>query len=140
MGWIEERIEQRRVLNERNKAVKDGAESIFCDLWNEIADLTKQAQSKGLEVKTNGSSFERIVLTPPYHGYDKDQNKLIITLDKTKEKIAVSGPFQSLELAIDVREDGVVCLKYDGKKLLIDKAARMILDPFLFPDLQPKAL
>jgi hypothetical protein len=39
-------------------------------------------------------------------------------------------------LDLDVCEDGVVCLKLAGSMILIEDAAKRILDPFLFPQLQ----
>jgi hypothetical protein len=88
-------------------------------------------------IETNGGSFARIVKAciPPNWKIPKE---LKIVLDMTREKISASHDDQIIEFSIDVCDDGVVCLKRDGKRVLIKEAAQLILDPFLFPELQPK--
>lgn len=140
MSWIDERVEQRRRLTERNKAVAEGAEVLFHDLWEEIAAQTKEAHDKFVQVGTNGSAYERIVWTPnvPSLAQPTNRRELRINLHKEREEISISATEFSLNLSIDVCEDGVICLKHNGKRVLIQEAARLILDQFLFPELQPK--
>jgi hypothetical protein len=140
MSWIDKRIQQRQKLMERNKAVADGAEGLFDDLWKEIAALTKEANDKGLPVGTDGSAYERVVWAAviPRLGQPTDRRELRINLHKDREEISVSGSSVPLGLSIDVCDDGVICLKHNGRRILIQGAARLILDPFLFPELQPK--
>ena len=141
MSWIDERVEQRRRLTERNKAVAEGAEVLFKDLWEEITAQAKEAQEKSVAVGTsNGSAHERIVWAPNVASLAQPTNRreLKISLSKEREQISVSGTEFSMILSIEVGEDGVVCLKHNGKPVLIQEAARLILDQFLFPELQPK--
>lgn len=140
MSWIDERVEQRRRLAERNKAVGEGAEVLFNDLWEEITAQTKEAQEKSVAVGTSGSAHERIVWAPNVSSLAQPTNRreLKISLRKEREQISVSGTEFSMILSIDVGEDGVVCLKHNGKPVLIQEAARLILDQFLFPELQTK--
>ena len=140
MSWIDDRLEQSQKLMERNRAVADSAEGLFNDLWKEISALTKEAHDKGLGIGTNGSEYERVVWASviPRLGQSTDRRELRIDLHKDREKISVSGSSVPLGLSIDVCDDGVVCLKHNGKRILIQDAARLILDPFFFPELQPK--
>jgi hypothetical protein len=145
MSWIDDRVEQRRKVTERNKAVAERAEVLFNDLWEEIAAQTKEAHEKFVAVGINGvgingSAHERIVWAPNVSSLAQPTNRreLKIHLSKEREQISVSGTEFSMNLSIDVGEDGVVCLKHNGKPVLIKEAARLILDQFLFPELQPK--
>jgi len=141
MSWIDERVEQRRRLAERNKALAEGAEVLFNNLWEEITAQAKEAQEKSVAVGTsNGSAHERIVWAPNVSSLAQPTNRreLKISLRKEREQIAVSGTEFSMILSIDVGEDGVVCLKHNGTPVLIQEAARLILDQFLFPELQTK--
>ena len=141
MSWIDERVEQRRRLAERNKAVGEGAEVLYRDLWEEITAQTKEAQEKSVAVGTNnGSAHERIVWAPNVASLAQPMNRreLKISLRKEIEQISVSGTEFSMNLSVAVGEDGVVCLKHNGEPVLIQEAARLILDQFLFPEFQTK--
>jgi hypothetical protein len=140
MSWIDERVEQRRRLVERNKAVAEGAEVLFNDLWEEITAQAKEAHEKFVAVGIDGSAHEKIVWAPNVSSLAQPTNRreLKINLHKEREQISISGTEFSMILTIEVCEDGVVCLKYNGKPVLIQEAARLILDQFLFPELQAK--
>jgi hypothetical protein len=55
MSWIDERVEQRRRLAERNKALAEGAEVLFNNLWEEITAQAKEAQEKSVAVGTTNA-------------------------------------------------------------------------------------
>ena len=135
MSWINDRIEQRKKLIERNNAIANNGESLFGELWGSIKACVAEGKAIGLAIETNGTSLERIVATctpPDMH----KRKELRIKLDKYGEKVTISEPDRQIEFLIDVCDDGVICLKLDGKQVSIHEAARLILDPFLFPDLQ----
>jgi hypothetical protein len=140
MSWIDERVQQRRRLAERNKAVAEAAEVLFNDLWEEITAQAKEAQEKSVAVGTDGSAHERIVWAPNVASLAQPMNRreLKISLRKEIEQISVSGTEFSMNLSVAIREDGVVCLKHNGEPVLIQEAARLILDQFLFPEFQTK--
>ncbi|MGD0129169.1 MAG: hypothetical protein ABSF46_27910 [Terriglobia bacterium] len=140
MSWIDERVQQRRRLAERNKAVAEAAEVLFNDLWQEITAQAKEAQEKSVAVGTDGSAHERIVWAPNVASLAQPMNRreLKISLRKEIEQISVSGTEFSMNLSVAVGEDGVVCLKHNGEPVLIQEAARLILDQFLFPEFQTK--
>jgi hypothetical protein len=140
MTWIDERLEQLRRKTERDRAVFDGADRLFDELWAEVEGRVKEANSKGLRVGTNGFAYERIVwasVIPPLEQPSAKRRELRINLHRESEGISVSGSYQTWTLKIDVCEDGVVCLKHNDKAIVIQEAARLILDPFLFPELKP---
>ena len=138
MSWIDDDLDKLKKLRLRNNTVKNGAEGIFNDLWDGIVDLTKEATTKGLFVKTNGSPYERVVWASPCPNF-QDKGELKITLHREREEISACGPDESIVLSIDMCDDGVVCLKYKGKRVRIEEASRLILEPFLFPELQPQS-
>ena len=140
MSWIDERVQQRRRLAERNKAVAEGAEVLFNDLWEEITAQAKEAHEKFVAVGIDGSAHEKIVWAPNVSSLAQPTNRreLKINLRKEVEQISVSGTEFSMNLSVAVGEDGVVCLKHNGEPVLIQEAARLILDQFLFPELQTK--
>ena len=140
MSWIDERVEQRRRLAERNKAVAEAAEVLFNELWEEITAQAKEAQEKSVAVGTDGSGHEKIVWAPNVSSLAQPTNRreLKISLRKEVEQISVSGTEFSMNLSVAVGEDGVVCLKHNGTSVLIQEAARLILDQFLFPEFQTK--
>ena len=121
----------------RNRAVANGAMVIFDDLWREIVALVKEAKEKGLSVFTNGTPFERIVCTS-LNPSTEGRRELRISLCREPERISVSGLAQSIEFLIEEDDNRVVCLKWKEKPISIEKAARLILEPFLFPELQPR--
>jgi len=140
MTWIDDHVDQLNKLRSRNSAVANGAEGIFEELWKEIVSLSKEAAAKGLRVRTNGSAFDRIVGKSSYPILldPRNEKQLRISLDKQRELISACGPDQTIDLSIDLCDDGVVCLKYKDKRIRIEEAAKLILEPFFFSELQFK--
>jgi len=137
--WIDERLEKRNELIRRNTAVASGAEGLFNDLWKEVFSLLTEAKQKGFGIRTNGSSFERFAWVSNYPP-SRDERELKLNLSREEEKVSATICNQVIEFSIDMCEDGVVCLKREGKAVLIQEAAKYILDPLLFPELQAKII
>ncbi len=142
MSWIDDRLAERDRRNERAELILSHAEEIFVNLWKEIKRCVEEAKSKGLHVSANGSPNEHVTLIPdpiqPPRAFGEEvsrspvSKRLRVKLEKDAE-ITVDGPPH--KIAIDVCEDNAVCLKINGKPISLPNAARAILDPFLFPEL-----
>lgn len=143
MTWIDDRLAERDRRNERAERILSRAEEIFANLWKEIKHCVDEAKSKQLPVSANGSPYERVILIPdpiqPPRAFGEEvsrssvSKRLHVKLEKDTSKITVSGPPH--EITIDECEDNVVCLKINSKPISLPDAARAILDPFLFPEL-----
>jgi hypothetical protein len=59
--------------------------------------------------------------------------QLAIALAPDKSEIIADSDTDSLQIPIEVCADGVVRLKRKGQHLSIPQAAKLILEPFLFP-------
>lgn len=121
-------------LRAHNDLILQHAERIYRLLWQEMNRWIEEAQERGIKVETNGSPLERSVVLPSQLASDLPRI-LTISLKKELHVISVSGLQHPLELQLDVCPDNVVCLKHNGVEVNIDKAAILILDPFLFPEL-----
>ncbi len=122
---------ERQKALEGSRLISEQAEDTFQNLWAEILVLVREAQSKGWQLDTNGSPLARTVSMV---AHPRPRNELRITLQKDKQQIAISGIKSPTKLSFAVCEDGVVCLKHDGREVSLRDAARLIIEPFLFPE------
>ena len=121
-------IEREKIQNRRNLILQH-AERIYGLLWREMNRWIEEGQERGLKIETNGSPFDKCVIVP-----NSKSRTLTLSLNKERHAISVSGLKAPLELLLNVCPDNTVCLKYEGAEIDIDKAAVLILDPFLFPE------
>ncbi len=139
MSWIEQRLAEKGEREQRNRVIAEHESAVYENLWEQVKLDLEEAQRRGIEVSTNGAPHDRTVslavaLKP---GEDFTRSKrLHIRLEKGPHLVKVSGGPVSVEFRIDVSSDGVVRLKHGDRQLSAEEAARMILDPFLFPELQ----
>ncbi len=135
MTWFERRLADLEAHKQRLALIKQNAPAIYEQVWTEVVGHVKEAKSKGWPVDTNGEPRKRAVML-------QKQNKsgdwlLKVILADGKERIRVKGDHGiDFHFALDVCEDGVVCLKLDGSCISVESAAEAILDPFLFPQIQ----
>jgi hypothetical protein len=108
---------------------------VYDDLWKEISDRVDDAKKRGELVETNGSPYERTVLMGAgYQARPEDSRQLTITLARTEGKIiALDSDENSLGIELGVSEGDIVRPKHQGRTLTIPEAAKLILEPFLFP-------
>ena len=128
MTWIDDRLAQWTRKKENDRAIADCAEAIFNELWDEVKQFVHEANSKGFQLTTNGSPHQRVIQCRG--------EVLRITLNRDAEVISVEAPTFNFTLSFAVGNDGVVGLKCNEKRVSLFQAARLVLDPFLFPDLQ----
>ena len=133
MNWIEERLAQRKVLEERTRLIVEHAPAVYQAVWDEILRFVKDGQAAGMALSTGGSVRARVVechtLGDPYA-----TRQLTVSADDG-QIVAGFGMGATMAFHFNVCGDGVVCLKYDGARVSEREAARLILDPFLFPEL-----
>lgn len=132
MSWIEDRLAQRRQRRSRDSLIASNAEKIYNDLWREVFGLVEVAQDRGIDLIPNGSPYERTVTLPDPP--NAEPRVLTISLNKAVQLISVSGLKSNFNLQFDVCSDNRVCLKHGDAEVLLDDAARQILDPFIFPE------
>lgn len=131
MSWIDDRLAERKVLEERNHLLDDHAVDIYTAVWKEMMTFVEEAKTKGFSnLLPNGSVQNRRIILA-VHGNDE---ALSLTMSN-KRIIRASLPGKELLFDLDVCDGGIVCLKHDGEQVNEQEAARRILDPFLFPDL-----
>ena len=110
---------------------------MYDDLWKEISDRIDDAKKRGEPVETNGSPYERTVVMGAgniYQARPEDSRQLTITLARTEGKIiALDSDENSLEIELGVSDGDIVRPKHQGRTLTIPEAAKLILEPFLFP-------
>ncbi len=136
MTWIERRMADVESWKRRNAAIREHALEIYEALWSEILGHVNEAKSKGFPISTNGAPRSRVVRLEKQNR-SGDYFELEIALVAAKDRIRAHGDRVDLFLDLDVCDDGVVCLELNGTRISIEDAAIAILDPFLFPQLQP---
>lgn len=136
MTWIDDRLAERKASRERWGLIKQHADAVYEALWKQIVEYVTEAKSKSISVFTNGSVHHRIVsLSWPIKPATKDPDHLHVTMTRTS--IHARGEKVDLEFRFGAYPDGVVGLTLDGEPISTEATARRILDPFLFPELQP---
>jgi hypothetical protein len=136
MSWIDERLTAQEKAKRDWELISAHGEKVYDALWQEIADRVAEAKNGGMRVSANGSTYERIVLlgaAPTTRQPYTEPQQLKIVLKKDEALILVSSSRVNLELSLAVCPDGVVCIQYEGREVVIPEASRMILEPFLFP-------
>ena len=136
MTWIDDRLEERRKLEHRQQTLQAFGFEAFSDLWSKVAADIAEARQKGIQVSTDGGPNERIVRLAakiePGEDYATPKELTLSLGDDLRIKIR-GATISSLELG--TTPEDVVCLIHNGKEISAEDAARLILDPFLFPEL-----
>jgi hypothetical protein len=132
MNWIEERLGQRRVLMERTRLIVEHTPKIYQAVWDEILVFVKDGQAAGMALSTGGSVSARVVRisSPGEPNLDRE-----LTVGLSGDKLTGYALGLMMCFDFDVCGDGVVCLKHEGARVSEREAARLLLDPFLFPEL-----
>jgi hypothetical protein len=134
MTWIEERLAQREALHERTRLIVEHTPKIYQAVWEEIMAFVKDGQAAGMALSTGGSVNARVVRSSS-PGHPERDREITVSLIDSKLSASPYGLGTAMAFEFDVCPDGVVCLKRDGARVSEREAARLILDPFLFPEL-----
>ncbi len=159
MSWIDDdadelkrREQSAAELEMRNQQIREKAEKIYNELWDEIIVRITEATNKGRHeaqhLMTNGDPYERhitrpghtIIVPQPIKPGNTSSNPeyVKIALSTDRLMIVVSGLRNApLHFPLDLCDDGVVRLKHEGEHKAIQEAAALVLRPILFPSLYP---
>lgn len=142
MTWVEDALRKSKELTNRDILIRTGAEGVFRALWNEIQQRIQEIKEKGKdnpflkEVFENGDSRNRTILLPQMA--QSQPKELHIEFRQNPPSIEVYGYSQrSLTFSFTVDTGNQVVLREGSKEIPIPEAARMILEPFFFPELEP---
>jgi hypothetical protein len=141
MNWIDDADRASRKIHERADAILQNADALYQSLWDEITTQIAQLREKGRDIKTNGGPLERILrmsVIPTGNQSIALPKECRIVLSPERDTISAKGGGVGIEFKIDVRDDGVVCLKHQDKEVRSAKAAELILYPFAYPELPPQ--
>jgi hypothetical protein len=131
MTWIDDCLAKRKVLEDREGTIRTFGERSYDELWDVISKFVVEAKNKGMmPVHTNGSPRRRIIR----FNCVPSPRELRLDLDEGCSGISISGSSIS-RIKIGAGTDNVTFLERDGEKISAQDAARLILQPFLFPDL-----
>jgi len=135
VSWIDERIEEKRRLEERKQIVLVKAGSLFAALWNEIARCVTEAAQKGIPAAISVAAGNHVVYVPSKGGAFA-RKEITLSLPKDRTSIAIAGsPVRKLDIDRSEGDGDGVGLKRDGKQISIPDAAVLLLDPLIFADL-----
>ena len=145
MSWIEDRIADRKMLEEheqqvanRKRAISEQAETVFCDLWTETKAVLKEFESGGLASYPSETPKQKVVrragkMKPGMSSHPG--HEIQISLAEDRQSISVSEDV-NLHFQLDLSDDDVVFMRLAGEPIFSRDAANKILDQFYFPDLQ----
>ena len=129
MSWFEDRITERESVREHCRVIDANAIPVYEAVWRQIMEVVEEAGASGIILCPGGSSEERYLTLA--------RERLDYRLNSTERTISAAFGEQSVVLGLDVCDGGVVCMMHDGKRINERVAARLILDPFIFPELPP---
>jgi hypothetical protein len=134
--WIDEALKQSRDLSYLNGEIQKHAPIVHQSLWDEIyaelcvlVDKAERFRPCG----TNGDSNDRILYkVNPRGGY---RIELHVKLSKGRDELLVNGDGVDVTFRIEKMKDGTFGLTYNGEEETYEEAAKRIMKPFLFPEL-----
>jgi hypothetical protein len=138
MHWIEERLKEHNQRRERKRKIEDEAPRTYGALWNKVVEDIKIANQTAyigvMQIMTEGNaSLYDLSVLKPSTNRPRTAN---ILLSEDRHSIVISGDVR-MKFFVRVCQDGTVCLQDDSStEIGVEEAARRILDPLLFPDLQ----
>jgi hypothetical protein len=152
-NWMDERINQRALLKSHESAIALGIDPLWRNLCLAVESLLKQYQKAYPQEKYewNGPLATEIAirlgLRSPHNLeiMGKELNRADLKLDNENRRITFNydKPCRGQKsgiLQVGVNGDGQASFLDDaGNPITIDEAARIIIDPFLFPDLPSRA-
>lgn len=134
MSWVDDRSDEESKAKEDRAKIALYGEKLYEELWKEITNRVEDARNHNLPYSTNGSAYERTISrnTPGNRPF-KELGRMTVSLDREEWKILVESDERSLSIDMALCKDEVVCLKHEGRALSVPEAARLVLEPFIFP-------
>jgi hypothetical protein len=136
MSWIDDRLSEKKALEERSMRIYSEAPRIHGELWKEIVVQINEAKGKGFEKILMMQPEEILLPVNPEAGQTSAAPRTL-SLHLKRDHTAITAKISGTELALPLEvESGRVVMKHEGKTLSVQNAAVVILDRFLFPDLK----
>lgn len=147
MEWIEKGIKERAQKAERSRLIEISVSDLWTNLAAAVKDCIKAYQSEaerlGQTLKSNGQAYVTIVIRRESSRAHSGEQGGIITATLVRENPDITVKYEgqpaapTLKLTVDVFE-GIASLVHEGKPASAERAAELILRPFLFSDLEPR--
>lgn len=134
MTWLDEKLEAKRIFEDRRDLMDTHAPVIYEDLWAGLVKIAQEAMGKGFVLNPHGSGVHRVIGQGTLNG--GNHHELKFDLDGSKRRISASWRGTVISYDVDICDDGVVCLKQQGSQTPVKAAAQAIMGPFLFPELR----
>jgi hypothetical protein len=141
MDWLDDSARERDRRDVHSKEIALRGYEVFESLWRDVTRWIEEAKTKGHLLSTNGSPESRTVkleFNPP-----NPQARLLpkeLKIDIAQDRSVISAVFPDKEgeiiFLLDICDDGVICIKHEGKKIYPSDAAILILRRFIFPEQQ----
>jgi hypothetical protein len=138
MEWIEQKLSEWRKMQGDLMAIEGAADSIFEQLWDDIAESARAADLHGMGIKTNGMPRHRtVIMAKPMIARMTADRKLAIDLADDRRRITTNSDAGNRDFTIEICPDGVVCLKLLSQRISIQDAAKEVMEDFLFKGNSP---
>jgi hypothetical protein len=134
MNWIDDRLAEDQLRGANNASIREAAPKIYAEFLDCIKADVNQAFKKKVRLSMGGHEANPVVKLELPDGTVRTLN---CSFRSDKPSIVCSGSIDR-EFAFTVEADGLVGLTDEqGNRITSAEAARAILDPFMFPHLQP---
>src|ERR1051326_5801224 len=94
LTWIEERLADRKLRQERAALIRSHAGALYDALWAAIMEHVEEGKKKGLPLFTNGAVHRRIVrlsVNSLPHEAGRAADEFILALAEDKRSISARG-------------------------------------------------
>lgn len=137
MEWLDRAYDTFSRYHRDTQAARNGAESVYQNLWARIVEVVNAANEKDMQLTTNGLPHSRVVAMPLGR---EARREVVIALNQDEQLITVESDAGAMALQIGVDDTQVVCLLLNGKILSAEQAAQKIMEGFLFGARSPFAI
>jgi hypothetical protein len=139
MNWLDDCSRERNRLDVHSKEIAMRGHEVFESLWRDVTRWIEEAKTKGHLLSTNGTPESRTVKLEfkPLNAHAMLLPK-VLKLNVAEDRSLISAVFPDTEgdikLLLDICDDGVICMKHEGKRIYPSDAAILILRRFIFPE------
>jgi hypothetical protein len=136
VDWYEDAKSKSEQVGAKKSAIKNSIESIYQLLWGEILQQAEALRrEEEVPIYTNGSQWNQVVGVKTSRSLSST-DKREFHLKLAKDVITAKGHGMNFEFTIELGEDGVTRLAYQGVvQPTIKDVAIMLLRTLLFPEL-----
>jgi hypothetical protein len=139
MNWLDACAIERNRRDAHSKEIAMRGLEVFESLWRDVVRWIEEAKTKGHLLSTNGATESRTVNLEfePLNAHAMLFPK-VLKIDLAKDRSVISAVFPDaegdIEFLLHICDDGVICMKHEGKRIYSTDAAILILRRFIFPE------